>query len=317
MSEKLEGKTMEDFQTIAVDENSSGERVDRLICSKYQNTTRNFIHKMFLKKLILVNNKPVSKHYKVKNDDFIQIVFPKPEKLDVVAENIPLSIIYEDDQLLVVNKPKGMVVHPAPGHYCGGTLVNALMWHCKDNLSGIGGVLRPGIVHRIDKDTSGLLVVAKTDFAHASLCAQLKTHSVDRIYEAVVYGKFKADFGTLDFPIGRSERDRKKMAVNFKNGKNAVTHYKIIDSFDKFSHIKLKLETGRTHQIRVHMAHVGHPLAGDVVYGPKSCLKELRGQCLCAKTLGFCHPVSKEKMHFEIDLDECFLKFLKKIENKI
>ena len=313
MSEKLEGKIMENFQTIAVDENLSGGRVDLLICSKYPHTTRNFIHKLFLKKLILVNNKPVSKHYKVKNHDFIQIVFPKPEKLNVAAENIPLSIIYEDDQLLVVNKPKGMVVHPAPGHYFGGTLVNALMWHCKDNLSGIGGILRPGIVHRIDKDTSGLLVVAKTDFAHVSLCAQLKAHAVDRIYEAVVYGKFKSDFGTLSFPIGRSERDRKKMAVNFKNGKNAVTHYKIIDSFDKFSYIKLKLETGRTHQIRVHMAHIGHPLAGDCVYGPKSCFKELNGQCLCAKTLGFYHPVSKEKMHFEVGLDEYFLKFLKRL----
>ena len=314
---KIKGKIMEDVETILVDQNLSGKRIDVLICEKFSHVTRNFVHKLFSKKFILVNNKLVSKHYKVKCDDFIQIVFPEPEKLDIVAENISLNIIYEDDQILVVNKPKGMVVHPAPGHYGGGTLVNALMCHCKDNLSGIGGILRPGIVHRIDKDTSGLLVVAKTDFAHLSLSEQIKAHSVDRIYEAVVYGKFKENVGTLSFPIGRSERDRKRMAVNFKNGKNAVTHYKIIDSFDKFSYLKLKLETGRTHQIRVHMAHIGHPLAGDSVYGPKSCVKELMGQCLHAKTLGFYHPASKERMHFESDLDERFLKFLNKCRKNL
>lgn len=297
-------------ETICVSEDSNGKRIDVFICEQYSNITRSFVHKLFIKKMIFVNNKVVSKHYKLKKNDFVKIIFPEPEKLDVVAENIPLNIVYEDDQVLVVNKPKGMVVHPAPGHYDGGTLVNALMWHCKDSLSNIGGVLRPGIVHRIDKDTSGLLVVAKTNFAHINLSDQIKKHSMDRIYEAVVYGKFNDFEGTINFPIGRSERDRKKMSVNFKNGKEAVTHYNVIETLNGFSYLKLKLETGRTHQIRVHMAHIGHPLAGDSVYGPKSCIKRLEGQCLHAKTLGFCHPTLKKHMYFDSKLDDKFVKFL-------
>lgn len=297
-------------ETIYVNEDSYGKRIDLFICEKYFSITRSFVHKLFSKKMILVNGKVVSKHYKLKNNDFVKIIFPEPEKLDVIAENIPLNIVYEDDQVLVVNKPKGMVVHPAPGHYDGGTLVNALMWHCKDNLSNIGGVLRPGIVHRIDKDTSGLLVVAKTNFAHINLSDQIKNHTMNRIYEAISYGKFDVVEGTINFPIGRSERDRKKMAVNFKNGKEAVTHYEVVETLNSFSYLKLKLETGRTHQIRVHMSHIGHPLAGDGVYGPKACIKALKGQCLHAKTLGFCHPTLNKHMYFDSELDEKFVKFL-------
>ena len=298
------------IETIYVNEDSYGKRIDLFICEKYPDITRNFVHKLFSKDLIFVNDKLVNKHYKLRNDDFVKIIFPEPEKLDVVAQNIPLNIVYEDDQVIVVNKPKGMVVHPAPGHYDGGTLVNALMWHCKDSLSDIGGIVRPGIVHRIDKDTSGLLVVAKTNFAHVNLSGQIKQHCMNRIYEAVVYGKFGEVEGTLNFPVGRSERDRKKMAVNFKNGKEAITHYKVIEELKGFSYLKLKLETGRTHQIRVHMAHIGHPLAGDSVYGPKSYIKTLKGQCLHAKTLGFCHPTLNKQMYFDSELDEKFIKFL-------
>lgn len=297
-------------EKICVDENSYGKRIDLFICERYSDFTRSFIHKLFLKNLVSVNEKVINKHYKLKKDDFVSIIFPEPEKLDVVAENIPLNIVYEDDQVLVVNKPKGMVVHPAPGHYNGGTLVNAIMWHCKDSLSNIGGVLRPGIVHRIDKDTSGLLVVAKTNFAHINLSEQIKKHSMNRIYEAVAYGKFGVNEGTVNFPIGRSERDRKKMAVNFKSGKEAITHYRVIETLNGFSYLRLKLETGRTHQIRVHMSHIGHPLAGDSVYGPKSCIKKLKGQCLHAKTLGFYHPTLKKQMYFDSELEENFVKFL-------
>ncbi len=299
-----------DVKTVFVDENSYGKRIDLFICEIYQDLTRSFVHKLFSKNLVSVNDKVINKHYKLKKDDIVSIIFPEPEKLDVVAENIPLNIVYEDDQVLVVNKPKGMVVHPAPGHYNGGTLVNAIMWHCKDCLSDIGGVLRPGIVHRIDKDTSGLLVVAKTNFAHINLSEQIKEHSMNRIYEAIAYGKFGAAEGTLNFPIGRSERDRKKMAVNFKNGKEAITHYKVIETLNGFSYLKLKLETGRTHQIRVHMSHIGHPLAGDGVYGPKCCIQRLQGQCLHAKTLGFDHPTLKKHMYFDSELEENFVKFL-------
>lgn len=298
------------IETICVSEDANGKRIDVFICEQYSNITRSFVHKLFIKKMIFVNSKVVNKHYKLKNNDFVKIIFPEPEKLDVVAENIPLNIVYEDDQVIVVNKPKGMVVHPAPGHYDGGTLVNALMWHCKDSLSNIGGILRPGIVHRIDKDTSGLLVVAKTNFAHINLSDQIKKHSMDRIYEAVVYGNFDTFEGTINFPIGRSERDRKKMCVNFKNGKEAVTHYNVVETLNGFSYLKLKLETGRTHQIRVHMSHIGHPLAGDSVYGPKSCIKRLEGQCLHAKILGFCHPTLKKRMYFDSELEYNFVKFL-------
>lgn len=299
-----------DVKTVFVNESSYGKRIDVFICEIYPDFTRSFVHKLFSKNLVSVNDKTVNKHYKLKKADIVSIILPEPEKLDVVAENIPLNIVYEDDQVLVVNKPKGMVVHPAPGHYNGGTLVNAIMWHCRDSLSDIGGVLRPGIVHRIDKDTSGLLVVAKTNFAHISLSEQIKEHSMSRIYEAIAYGKFGVAEGTLNFPIGRSERDRKKMAVNFKNGKEAITHYKVIETLNGFSYLKLKLETGRTHQIRVHMSHIGHPLAGDGVYGPKSCIKKLKGQCLHAKTLGFYHPTLKKNMYFDSELEENFVKFL-------
>lgn len=301
-------------EEIFVDKTLVGKRVDILICAAYPEITRSYIQKLFPKKLVFVNDKLVLKHYKVKLGDKIKIIFPDPEKLDLIAQNIPLDIVFEDDQIIIVNKPKGMVVHPAPGNYCN-TLVNALMWHCKENLSEIGGVLRPGIVHRIDKDTSGLLVIAKTNNAHISLAKQLKEHSIDRFYEAVVYGGFKDEEGTIDLPIGRSDRDRKKMAVNAKTSREAITNYKVIKKYREFSHIRLKLETGRTHQIRVHMSYLGHPLAGDVVYGPKNRIKELKGQCLHAKTIGLNHPTLNKHINFDSKLPEYFVKFLNKCES--
>ena len=262
---------------------------------------------------VTVNGKVQAKNYKLKPDDTVEITLPKPIEYTATAEDIPLDILYEDSELLVVNKPKGMVVHPAAGNYSG-TLVNAILHRCGDSLSGINGVMRPGIVHRIDKNTSGLLMVAKNDTAHNVLASQIKEHSFVREYEAVVYGNLKDDSGTIDAPIGRHPTKRKQMAVTDKNSKNAVTHYTVINRFGKFTHLRLRLETGRTHQIRVHMAFIGHAVAGDEVYGPKNVIKELSGQCLHAKKLGFYHP-NGEYMEFESELPEYFKKFLKKCED--
>ena len=237
---------------------------------------------------------------------------PEPVSYDVKPENIPLDIIYEDDDLLVVNKPKDMVVHPAAGNF-EGTLVNALMYHCKDSLSGINGVMRPGIVHRIDKNTSGLLMVAKNDFSHNHLAAQIKEHSFTREYEAVVYGNLKNDTGIVDAPIARHPVKRKQMAVAFSGGRDAVTEYTVLERFGNFTHVRLKLKTGRTHQIRVHMAYLGHPVAGDDVYGPKKVITKLGGQCLHAKKIGFIHPKTNEYMEFDSQLPEYFAKFLKEL----
>lgn len=262
--------------------------------------------------LVSVNGKTVSKSCKVKKGDTVLITVSDPKEYDIVPENIPLDIVYEDEDLLVVNKPKGMVVHPASGNYSG-TLVNALMFHCGSSLSGINGVMRPGIVHRIDKNTSGLLMVAKNDLAHTGLAAQIKAHSFMREYEAVVYGNIKDDEGTVNAPIGRHPIKRKQMAV-VNGGREAVTRYKVIERFDGFTHIGVRLETGRTHQIRVHMAYIGHPVAGDEVYGPKKVITELGGQCLHAKKIGFIHPRTGEYMEFDSPLPDYFKKFLQRLK---
>ncbi|MBE6741272.1 MAG: RluA family pseudouridine synthase [Ruminococcaceae bacterium] len=293
----------------------SGERIDKFICENLEELTRSSVQKIIENNNVFVNGESVSKNYKCKTGDEIEVVIPDAVPLDAKAENIPLDIVYEDDDLLVVNKPKGMVVHPANGNYSG-TLVNALLYHCKGSLSGINGVIRPGIVHRIDKDTSGLLIVAKNDAAHLSLAEQIKEHSFTRAYEAVLYGNIKEDEFTVNQPIGRNPKDRKKMAVTMKNSKPAVTHFYVIKRYGEFTHVRCVLETGRTHQIRVHSAYIGHPVAGDEVYGPKKVITELGGQCLHAKQIGFVHPRTNEYMEFESELPEYFKKFLNKLENK-
>ena len=298
---------------LSVEEDQEGLRIDKFLSEASDTLSRSYIQKLIQDGNLTVNLKPVKSNYKVKNDDQIVLIVPENMQPEIVAENIPLDIVYEDRDLLVVNKPKGMVVHPAAGHYSG-TLVNALMYHCTD-LSGINGVLRPGIVHRIDKDTSGLLVCAKNDFAHSFLSDQLKVHSITRVYEAIACGTFKESSGTVNAPIGRSVNDRKLMAINEKNGKNAVTHYEVIRSFSKYSHISCRLETGRTHQIRVHMKSINHPLLGDTIYGGK--LSEfklngqpLEGQTLHAKVLGFIHPRTNEYMEFTSELPDYFKTLL-------
>ncbi len=303
---------MSEIVNLTVDGENSDLRLDKYLVSQLEDFTRSAVSKLIEGGQVKVNDKTASKNYKCKAGDRVEIEIPDPVELDVTAENIPLDIVYEDSDLLVVNKPKGMVVHPAAGNYSG-TLVNALLYHCKDSLSGINGVIRPGIVHRIDKDTSGLLIVAKNDTAHLDLAQQIKEHSFHRAYQAVAYGNFKEDNGTVNQPIGRHPKDRKKMAVTYKNSKNAVTHYEVISRYEKFTHIRCVLETGRTHQIRVHMAYIGHPLAGDEVYGPKKVITQLNGQCLHAGELGFVHPRTKEYMEFTAPLPEYFTNFLKKL----
>ena len=298
-----------------VTEEFSGLRLDKFLCENITEASRSQIASIIDDEAVLVNDKKVSKSRKLATGDKVFVLFPDPVELEAVPEDIPLDILFEDDDIIVVNKPKDMVVHPAAGNYTG-TLVNALLYHCKGNLSGINGVLRPGIVHRIDKNTSGLLVVAKSDAAHKSLSEQIKEHSMTREYQAVIYGHLKTQEGSVDAPIGRSAIDRKRMCVTDKNSKNAITHYKVIEEFRDYTHIACRLETGRTHQIRVHMAYIGHPLAGDDVYGPKKVITELGGQCLHAIKLGFVHPVSGEYMEFSSPLPEYFCKFLNKIRNK-
>ncbi|MBQ0083768.1 MAG: RluA family pseudouridine synthase [Clostridiales bacterium] len=303
---------MQTFEIISADDTA---RIDSFLAD-HTELTRNHAAKLIAKDMVFINGKMASKSSKVKAGDTVTYHLPDPEKLDVEAENIPLEIVYEDEELLVVNKPKGMVVHPAAGNESG-TLVNALLYHCEGRLSGINGVLRPGIVHRIDKNTSGLLMVAKTDTAHNFLAEQIKEHSFLRVYEAVVYGNIKEDSGTVNAPIGRHPIKRKQMCVRIDDSaKHAVTHYEVIARYDGFTHVRCKLETGRTHQIRVHMAHIGHPVAGDEVYGPKKVITELGGQCLHAKKLGFTHPATHEFMEFDSELPEYFIKFLEKCERK-
>lgn len=300
-----------DIKPFFIDAQNVGIRIDKFLSSvESLELTRSAIQNLIDKGEVSINDRVVSKNYKLKLNDIITLNIPEPEVLNVVAEDIPLNIVYEDDYLLVVNKPKGMVVHPAPSNYSG-TLVNALMYHCKDSLSGINGVIRPGIVHRIDKNTSGLLIVAKTDVAHLGLAEQIKDHSFTREYEAIVLGRFKNLTGTVNAPIGRHPVDRKKMCVTEKNSKEAVTHYEVLQQFDKHSHIKCILETGRTHQIRVHMAYIGHSVLGDDVYGKP--YKNLEGQCLHAKKIGFIHPITKEYLEFDSPLPEYFQKALKSV----
>ncbi len=299
--------------SITVLQEQAGLRIDRLIADSLSDFTRSGISKLIEGGNVSVNGKTVSKNYKCRAQDNITVNVPDAVALEAQPENIPLDIVYEDNDLLVVNKPKGMVVHPAAGNYSS-TLVNALLYHCKDSLSGINGVIRPGIVHRIDKDTSGLLIVAKNDAAHIALAQQIKEHSFHRAYRAVVYGNIKEDSGTVHQPIGRSPKDRKKMAVTDKNSKDAVTHYQVLQRFGDFTYIRCVLETGRTHQIRVHMAYIGHPLAGDAVYGPKKVITNLNGQCLHAGEIGFVHPKTNEYMEFNSPLPDYFTAFLKRIE---
>lgn len=304
---------MVDAMIITVDEGFAGERIDKVICSFSKELSRSGVQKMMECGAVTIASKPVSKNYKVRLGDKISVVIPKPRELELEPENIELDIRYEDSDLLVVNKPKGMVVHPAAGNY-DKTLVNALLYHCKGSLSGINGVIRPGIVHRIDKDTSGLLIVAKNDFAHINLAEQIKAHSFEREYQTVVYGGFKTDCGTVDAPIGRHSVDRKKMCVTEKNSKNAVTHYEVVERYKGFTHLRVHLETGRTHQIRVHMAYIGHPVAGDPVYGPKKVITELCGQCLHAGLIGFRHPRTGKHIEVTSELPEYFEAFLRRLE---
>ncbi len=299
---------------ILVTEEKAGERIDKIISGECEELSRSAAQKLIDEGNVRVNSLIITKNYKVRNGDRIVVTVPKPRDLEVKAENIPLEIMYEDSDLLVVNKKKGMVVHPAAGNY-EGTLVNALLYHCKGSLSGINGVIRPGIVHRIDKDTSGLLIVAKNDFAHISLAEQIKAHSFTREYQSVVYGKFKTEEGTVNAPIGRHPVDRKKMTVTPKNSKEAVTHYRVINTYDGFTHLGLRLETGRTHQIRVHMSYIGHPVAGDAVYGPKKVIESLGGQCLHAGLIGFKHPRTREYIEIKSELPDYFTDFLRRLKN--
>ncbi|MBP1563206.1 MAG: RluA family pseudouridine synthase [Oscillospiraceae bacterium] len=285
-------------------------RLDKLI-SDNSELSRSAAVKLIERGLVTINGKNADKKTVLKSGEIALVEIPEPEVQDILPEDIPLDIVYEDADLLVVNKPKGMVVHPAAGHFSG-TLVNALMFHCKDSLSGINGEIRPGIVHRIDKDTSGLLIVAKNDFAHIGLSEQIKAHSFTREYQTVVCGNIKQD-GTVNAPIGRHKLDRKKMCVTAENSREAITHYFVLENYAGYTHLRVRLETGRTHQIRVHLSYIGHPVAGDEVYG-NGKPKWLAGQCLHAKKIGFVHPRTGEYLEFDSDLPEYFKKFLKEIE---
>lgn len=289
-----------------------GERIDAWLSKRLEKYSRSYIQKLINDGLVLVNGSVVKANYKVRIKDELTVQIPEPEVLDVVPENIEIPILYEDEHLLVVNKPKGMVVHPAAGNYSG-TLVNALMDYCGDNLSSINGVIRPGIVHRIDKDTSGVLVVAKSNQAHEKLSLKLKEHDVNRVYVALVHGIIREESGKIDAPIGRHPVDRKKMAVNTKNGRRAVTYFRVLERFKDTTLVEARLETGRTHQIRVHMSYIGYPILGDMVYGRKKDKFDLGGQALHAKLLGFVHPVTNEYMEFEAELPEYFEKLLEEL----
>lgn len=289
-----------------------GERIDKYLSEQLEDMTRSHIQKLIKENMVRVNGIAVKSNFKLSASDQIEVEIPELKEPDILPENIPLDILYEDQDILVVNKPKGMVVHPAPGHYTG-TLVNAIMYHCKDNLSGINGVLRPGIVHRIDMDTTGSLVICKNDRAHQALAEQLKEHSITRKYHAIVHGRLKEDEGTIDKPIGRHPIDRKKMSVHCTNGREAITHYRVLKRFQQFTYIECQLETGRTHQIRVHMSSIGHPILGDQIYGPAKCPYKLQGQTLHAKVLGITHPTTGEYMEFDAPLPDYFQALLEKM----
>ena len=290
----------------------SAERIDALLARSIEGLTRSAAQRLLEQGHVKKNGAAVKKNYKTGAGDVFEVELPEPEAVDLIAQDIPLDVVYEDDDLIVVNKPRGLVVHPAPGHP-DGTLVNALLWHCGESLSGVGGERRPGIVHRIDKDTSGLIIAAKNDFAHLALSAQLSDHTLSRTYEAVAHGAFRDDCGTVDAPIGRHPTDRKRMAVTPKNSREAVTHGEVLARYAGFAHIQCRLETGRTHQIRVHMAHIGHPLLGDLVYGHKKPEKGLEGQCLHARSLRFVHPRTGETVEITSELPDYFKEVLSKL----
>ena len=302
---------MDDIISVRAEAADRGSRLDKFLSEALPEVSRSRIQKLLEEGRILKDGSVPKGSEKLRGTEHFLITLPPPEPLKIEAENIPLDIVYEDKDLIVVDKPRGMVVHPAPGNYSG-TLVNALMWHFEGELSGINGVLRPGIVHRIDKDTAGLLVVCKTDRAHQGMAQMLKTHDIERVYHAIVFGNIKEDTGTVDAPIGRDEQDRKKMGIR-KDGRRAVTHYKVLERFGEFTYIEAQLETGRTHQIRVHMRSIGHPLLGDTVYGSSRNPYHLEGQALHAMILGFVHPRTGEYMEFTAPLPEYFVKLLTKL----
>ena len=301
---------MKEFFTV---ENQDGERIDRYLSEELADRSRSYIQKLIKENYVTVNQKPVKANYRLSLGDRVEIDLPEAKEPDIKPEDIPLDILYEDKDIIIVNKPKQMVVHPAPGHYSQ-TLVNALMYHCGFELSGINGTMRPGIVHRIDMDTTGSLVACKNDMAHQSLSKQLKEHSIRRIYVAIVHGNIKEEDGTVNAPIGRHPTERKKMSIHSRNGRDAITHYQVLERFGNYTYIQCELETGRTHQIRVHMASLGHPLLGDMVYGPKKCpFPHLQGQTLHARTLGIIHPRTGEYLEVNAPLPAYFIELLDKL----
>lgn len=300
---------MDNFEIIA-EESDINKRIDVFLSKNLESFSRSYIQDLIKKGKATIGGKTIKANYRLREGDIVALAIPKPEPLEILPENIPLDIVYEDNDVILVNKPKGMVVHPAAGHYSG-TLVNALLYHCKDNLSGINGVLRPGIVHRIDMDTTGIIIVCKNDNAHQHIAKQLAEHSITRKYVAIVSGNIKEDEGVVDAAIARSKNDRKKMTVD-KDGKRAVTHFKVLERLNNYTYIECVLETGRTHQIRVHMSYLHHPLLGDEVYSNKKENTKLKGQCLHAKVLGFIHPSTNEYMEFEAPLPEYFKEILMK-----
>ena len=309
--EKLSEDSCEEVKEFLVEEDEEGDRLDVYLADQFVDMSRSYIQKIIKDKKVTVNGKIEKAKYLVKEEDKIVIEIPKPKILEVVPQDIPIEIVYEDDDVIIVNKPQGMVVHPAPGNY-EGTLVNVILYHCKGNLSSINGVIRPGIVHRIDKDTSGILMIAKNNNSHNCLADQLKDHSITREYEFICHGVFKEDKVTVDRPIGRNPKDRLKMAV-VPNGKRAVTHFEVLERFNGYTHVRARLETGRTHQIRVHAMSINHPLVGDPVYGPKNSKIKLNGQALHAKKLGFIHPTTKEYVEFDSELPDYFQNLLEKL----